>query len=89
MAKDSAQILFSRKDFVLALANQEGGAHVDPQIKEAYDKIANSNSMGWTYKEGNADEIPLGVPDQVSIAGTRYPRTRATSARLPSALVQS
>jgi hypothetical protein len=62
VAKDSAQILFSRKDFVLALANQEGGAHVDPQIKEACDKIANSNSMGWAYKEGNADEIPLGNP---------------------------
>lgn len=40
------QTLFFRKDFVLALANQEGGAHVDPQVKAAYDKIAHSNSMG-------------------------------------------
>ena len=72
MAKDSAQILFSRKDFVFALANQEGGAHVDPQIKEAYDKIANSNSMGWTYKEGNADEIPLGNPVPYSVRQISY-----------------
>ena len=72
MAKGSAQILFSRKDFVLALANQEGGAHVDPQIKEAYDKIANSNSMGWTYKEGNADEIPLGNPVPYSVRQISY-----------------
>ena len=60
--KDSDGTLFCRKDFVLALANQEGGAHVDPEIKASYNKIANSNSMGWTYKEGDADEIPLSNP---------------------------
>lgn len=59
---DSDGRFFCRKDFVLALANQEGGAHVDPQIKAAYHKIANSNSMGWTFKKGHADEIPLSNP---------------------------
>jgi hypothetical protein len=72
VAKDSAETLFSRKDFVLALANQEGGAHVDPQIKEAYDKIANSNSMGWTYKQGDAPEVPLENPVPYAVRQISY-----------------
>ncbi len=62
VAKDRDGTQFCRKDFVLALANQEGGAHVDPQIRQSYDKIANSNSMGWTYKAGDAPEVPLSNP---------------------------
>lgn len=72
VTKDSDGRLFSRKDFVLALANKEGGAHVDPQIKESYDKIANSNSMGWTYKEGDADEIPLSNPVPYAVRQISY-----------------
>jgi hypothetical protein len=64
--------LFCRKDFVLALANQEGGAHVDPQIKAAYDKIANSNSMGWTDKKGDALEVPLSNPVPYAVRQMSY-----------------
>ena len=70
--KDSDGTLFCRKEFVLALANQEGGAHVDPQIKAAYDKLANSNSMGWTYKEGDSPEIPLSNPVPFAVRQISY-----------------
>jgi hypothetical protein len=49
VTRDASHAEFSRKDFVLALSNKEGGAHVDPEIFEAYDRIANLNSMGWTF----------------------------------------
>jgi hypothetical protein len=61
VTKDKDGTLFSRKDFVLALA------HVDPKIKASYDKLANSNSLGWKYKDGDADEIPLSNPVPYSV----------------------
>lgn len=72
VTKDSDGTLFCRKDFVLALVNKEGGAHVDPQVDAAYDKIANSNSMGWTYKNGDADEIPLSNPVPFAVRQISY-----------------
>lgn len=56
VVRDASHALFSRKDFVLALSNKEGGAHVDPEISESYNRIAHLNSMGWTFSvtpEGN------------------------------------
>lgn len=69
--RDSEGTLFSRKDLALALANQEGGAHVDPEIKPAYNKIANSNSMGWTYQEGDS-EMPLASPVPYALRQISY-----------------
>jgi hypothetical protein len=36
----------TRKQLVLFIANQEGGAHIDPQIDEVYDKFRHSYSGG-------------------------------------------
>ncbi|APA75241.1 hypothetical protein LIX17_07725 [Mycobacterium avium subsp. hominissuis] len=49
VVRDASHAFFSRKDFVLALSNKEGGAHVDPEISESYNRIAHLNSMGWTF----------------------------------------
>ena len=35
---------------VLALAHKEGGAHVDPEIDEAYARLSRSNSLGWVVR---------------------------------------
>jgi hypothetical protein len=64
--------LFSRKDLVLALANKEGGAHVDPESDAAYSKLAKSNSMGWTYQEGAAPEVPLEDPVPYALRQISY-----------------
>jgi SEC-C motif len=39
---------FSRKDFVLAVADQDGGAHVDAQLEPAYEALTRGNSMRMT-----------------------------------------
>ena len=36
----------TRKQLILFIANQEGGAHIDPQIDEIYDKFRHSYSGG-------------------------------------------
>jgi hypothetical protein len=38
---------FTRKYIVLAVANQDGGSHVDPQIDEAYHRLKNESSLGF------------------------------------------
>jgi len=46
--KDQFGEMWSRSDMVLALSNQDGGAHVDPALDERYHRLARENSMGWT-----------------------------------------
>ncbi|UOD80369.1 hypothetical protein [Paenarthrobacter ureafaciens] len=55
--------IFTRKQLVMALANQDGGAHVDPQIEERYHALSRLNSLALQsgfIQEGMEDpsEIP-------------------------------
>lgn len=60
----------TRRDVVLALANQDGGAHVDPKLNETYAHLTRENSLGWTYSDGNATgpilQIELATMRQVA-----------------------
>jgi len=61
---DGARNEFSRKDIVLTLANQEGGAHVDSRIDLHYQNLRKHNSLGWVdvFSDGKqvpgADQVP-------------------------------
>ncbi|HWX88337.1 MAG TPA: SEC-C metal-binding domain-containing protein, partial [Solirubrobacteraceae bacterium] len=39
---------FSRADLVLALANKDGGAHIDTALNEKYRELTRENSLGFT-----------------------------------------
>ncbi len=43
----------TRKQLVLALANKEGGAHVDPKLSPAYEAITKKNTLGWVSGKDN------------------------------------
>lgn len=43
---------FTRKDVILALANKDGGAHVDPNLDPAYAALTRGNSVGWEFSSG-------------------------------------
>lgn len=45
---------FSRKKLVLAIANKDGGAHIDPKLDSDYVEFTKQNSLGWIY--GNDKE---------------------------------
>jgi hypothetical protein len=45
--KDNKNNEFTRRDLVLAVANKEGGAHVDPKLDQAYAGLSRFNSLGW------------------------------------------
>lgn len=52
---------FSRGALVKAVANRDGGAHVDPQLSEAYRELSRSNSLSMFFDVGGGDE-PMGNP---------------------------
>jgi hypothetical protein len=55
VTKDEHGNLFSRRDFVLTVANKEGGAHVDPELNAAYRDLTEGNSLGVRVSEGPPD----------------------------------
>lgn len=63
---DKEKRIFSRKDLVLAAANQEGGAHVDPLLNEMYFKISQEGALGWMIV-GPTGERPLEWAERSSI----------------------
>ncbi len=44
---DDRRTEHSRKDLVLALANKDGGAHVDPALNEEYARLTRENALGF------------------------------------------
>lgn len=58
--------VWSRRDLVLALANTEGGAHVDPELDERYEQLAKKNGFGWVAASP-AGERPF-VGNAVAVA---------------------
>lgn len=60
--KDDAKNIFTRMSLVRHVADTDGGAHVDPQLDEAYMKLSRENSMGWT----DARDNPLAGPPHLA-----------------------
>jgi hypothetical protein len=50
--KDGDGTLYTRRDLVLALANKDGGAHVDPEMDEAYERLTRENHVGYEVAVG-------------------------------------
>jgi hypothetical protein len=50
--RDQAGHRFTRADIVLAVANTDGGAHVDPELDEAYAALIQDGTLGWMKDEG-------------------------------------
>lgn len=55
---DSLKAKFTRRELVLALANKDGGAHVDSHLDESYAELTRKNSVGWMISDG-ANQKPM------------------------------
>ena len=51
------EISWCRKDFIITLANKEGGAHVDPEVLLEYDRVKNGGNKVFMQEERNIDEV--------------------------------
>lgn len=54
---DTQRVEFSRADVILAVANQDGGAHVDPQLDRDYSELTRGNSLGL-FETLDGRELP-------------------------------
>lgn len=63
---DKNDNIFSRKDIIDYVANQDGGAHVDPRITKAYYELSRGNSLGWTGRDGE-EEFVIDGAEQAAI----------------------
>lgn len=53
---------FTRRSLVLTLSNKDGGAHIDPELDEAYSDLRKRNSIGWLATHSGGMDLPvLGV----------------------------
>jgi hypothetical protein len=64
--RDNHQHFFRRRDIVLAVADMDGGGHVDPEIDEAYHRLANENSIGL-LSVGPDGEMPVKYIERVYV----------------------
>jgi hypothetical protein len=60
--KDKVGNLFCRKDIVITVANQDGGAHVDTEILMSHKQLSKDNSLGWLWSSGNSRDNQMGNP---------------------------
>lgn len=58
---DNQQNTLSRKTLVLAVANKDGGAHVDPNLDEVYARLSRDNSMGMNFINQSGNQPISGV----------------------------
>jgi hypothetical protein len=59
--KDNVGNTSNRRDIILAVADKEGGAHVDPKLDEAYANLTRFNSLAWRVHTGS-EEKNMGNP---------------------------
>lgn len=62
VTRDAKGTLWSRERLVLVVANEDGGAHVDPALSESYHALARENAMGWRFHAAGANDDDEGVP---------------------------
>lgn len=63
---DKEKRTISRKELVLKISNQDGGAHVDPQLDEKYAALSRHNALGWVQTDSE-NEKPLEGPERAAV----------------------
>jgi hypothetical protein len=63
--KDNQGRNFCRRELVLHVADTDGGAHVDPELDEAYMAISRENSLGWSFSNGRSTTPLDGRPELI------------------------
>jgi hypothetical protein len=75
---------FSRKALVLALANEDGGAHVDPELGASYAALVKANSLGRTGAGPGEELRPLLNIALASVRQIAHELLRTLDRELPS-----
>jgi hypothetical protein len=56
----------TRRDLILAVANKDGGAHVDPVLDQKYASLSRRNALAWRFSSPRGD-VPLKGPEKSAV----------------------
>lgn len=70
VVRDFNRDVFTRKDVVLAVANKDGGGHIDPELDAPFANLTRFNSMGW-YFEIVGEMSPKAPENNIAFASIR------------------
>ncbi len=73
----------SRRDLILAVANKDGGAHVDPVRDEKYANLSRRNSLAWRFS-GPKGDVPLGGPEKAAVRQIAHEVLKSLNPEMPS-----
>lgn len=87
VVKTPAGSSFSRRALVLALANQDGGGHVDPKLSADYSGLSRDNAIGWELLPPSGQVSDLeGTPVPVQVRKIAYEVALTLDEQLPEML---
>ena len=69
--RDKTRRTFTRRDIILSVADQDGGAHVDPVLEEGYHQLSRDNYLAWTIGDPNGKR-PAGNPVPAAVRQITY-----------------
>lgn len=80
MDKDKEET--TRKDLILAVANKDGGAHVDPNLDEKYANLSRKNSLAWQHT-GPMGTKPMPGPQLAAVRQIAHELLRTFNPTMP------
>ena len=79
---DQGGMRTSRKDLILAVANKDGGAHVDPILDKKYANLSRLNSLGWRFSSPKGD-APLEGPEKAAVRQITHELLKSLNPEMP------
>jgi hypothetical protein len=80
---DNTKNKFLRKDIILTVADQDGGAHVDPALDSTYAALTRENSLGWMIGDGRTQR-PFPGPELPAVRQVAHEMLKALSKQFPN-----
>ena len=73
----------SRRDLILAVANKDGGAHVNPVLDEKYANLSRGNSLAWRFRSQRGD-VPLEGPEKAAVRQIAHEVLKSLNPTMPN-----
>lgn len=83
--KDGKGRFLCRRELICNVADTDGGAHVDPELEEAYMDLSRNNSLGWVFRSNDITEPMKGRPELACIRQIAHELLLTLRRRYPKA----